>query len=39
MKLLSAEAIKQKELEMLLLVVQYCKENDLTVYLCGGTLL
>ena len=39
MKLLSSEAIKQKELEMLLLVVQYCKENDLTVYLCGGTLL
>lgn len=39
MKLLSADEIKKKELEMLLLVSQYCKANNLTMYLCGGTLL
>lgn len=39
MKLLTADEIKQEELEMLLLVSQYCKKNNLTVYLCGGTLL
>ena len=39
MKLLTANEIKQEELKMLLLVSQYCKKNNLTVYLCGGTLL
>lgn len=39
MKLLSADEIKKKELEMLLLLVQYCQENNLKVYLAGGTLL
>lgn len=39
MKLLTADEIKQEELKMLFLVFQYCKKNNLTVYLCGGTLL
>lgn len=39
MKRLNAEEIKKKELEMLLLVSDYCKVNGLKMYLAGGTLL
>lgn len=39
MKLLSLKEIQQKELSMLLFFNQFCKDNNLCCYLCGGTLL
>ena len=39
MDLLNSQEIKNAELQMLLLIDQYCKENGIKFYLCGGTLL
>lgn len=39
MRQLSATEIKEKELEMLLLVKKYCEMNHIKFYLAGGTLL
>ena len=39
MRKLSLEEIKQKEIELLLIFDSFCKQNNLTYYLAGGTLL
>lgn len=39
MRLLTLKEIKQKELDILLMVRDFCEKNNLTYYLAGGTLL
>ena len=39
MKQLSLSEIKEIELDILIAFDKYCRENDLTYFLCGGTLL